>query len=383
MYAYSNNYFGKQDEDIKINDVYISGINQGLSTFSSPTFNNLTVTNTTSTKTLKSGAGTILAPSITFSADPNTGFFNSADGILDISLNGNRAGRLDYTNNLIQLGVSAGLNNSGKNNIAIGSNALSNTTADYNIGLGVNAGLKVSSGLANIAIGQNSAKTTLDTGNNNILIGNSTDTATNTAEYAVAIGNSVIAKTNEIVIGQSTNYTNGISLAVKTGIGQPAGTEMLEVAGNIKATNDLKAAGLILPCLTGGSLTTIIKFEIFQTSFSFHGNWAIGNDFISSAFFININDFVFLHIYGGATTGNNTSAIIESTTSVPARFNANFSGGISNVIENNISIYGNIEIYLGIIRIGKPAIINSYSIGPLSANTNYNGFSTTTICYHL
>jgi hypothetical protein len=118
-------------------------------------------------------------------ASTDTGTSNTAVGI------GALYSTTSGTQN-VALGQQALFSNvSGGLNVAVGSNALQNTTGDANTALGNFAGNLVTTGCSNILIGNQAGGAgagALDTGNNNVVIGNCVSPASNSADCQLAIG---------------------------------------------------------------------------------------------------------------------------------------------------------------------------------------------------
>lgn len=256
---------------------YTNVINQALSTTSDVVFNSTAV-----------GNGSVAAPSFAFSTDKDTGIYHPSSGELAITLNNARCA--NFTQDNISIGHLAQFENtSSSDSVVIGRQAgrygtnMSNSTligslsgcgisgklsgigntfighktgyvienADYNTIVGSLSGINLTTGDNNQLFGYNVAPT-LTTGSNNICIGDNSDVTLANTTYAMAIGNGAKASSACITIGQAVNYSGGISLAVKCGIGQTAGTDMLEVNGSIVANNTFKTGdgSLLLPSYT-------------------------------------------------------------------------------------------------------------------------------------
>lgn len=95
--------------------------------------------------------------------------------------------------------------------------------------------------------------------------------------FGMSFGIGTKASSASIAIGNETNYSNGISLAVKTGIGQTAGTEMLEVNGSISAKTSYKSGKnpiIHLQSTTNFTLTSYSTGNILHT-FEANRCWSV------------------------------------------------------------------------------------------------------------
>lgn len=177
------------------------------------------------------GAGTVSAPSFSFTGDPGTGIYSPATGKIALVENGVRV--LHTQGGNAALGWSAlSAANPGQGNTAVGSGALSNNTSFYNTGIGANALYSNIDGLHNTAVG-NSALATNHTGDgnavlgkdamygntqgdHNVAIGRDAMRVNTTGGYNVAIGVAALSQnngSNNIAIGASAAYLAGFNTA--------------------------------------------------------------------------------------------------------------------------------------------------------------------------
>jgi hypothetical protein len=202
-------------------------------------FNSL-ASNTTGTMNTASGAQSLYSNTVgvinaAFGRNAlyanTTGSVNSAFG--SYSLAGNTTG----DKNTAIGGRSLLVNTTGAYNTALGNEALSyNTTGNNNTVLGSYAGLSQNWANANT------------TGSYNTFIGSYAGPGTPTQlTNATAIGyNSVVSASNSLVLG-------GLGTdAVKVGIGVPAPSAVLDIAGNIKIADGTQGAGKVLTSDTNG-----------------------------------------------------------------------------------------------------------------------------------
>ncbi len=105
-------------------------------------------------------------------------------------------------------------NNTGGANTAVGQSALnSNTSGDFNVAIGISALSNSSVGDQNIGIG-GSAGSTLTTGGFNVFLGTSATTSGTTRSNAVAIGtNAIVDSDNRIRLGGTTHTSIGGTVA--------------------------------------------------------------------------------------------------------------------------------------------------------------------------
>ncbi len=146
---------------------------------------------------------------------------------------------------------------SGSSNIAIGASALATvSTSSANVAIGSSA-LTLATGQTNTAIGGN-AGDNITSGSNNLIVGYNIDAQSATASNQLSIQNIIFGVSNS---GSGTTPSTG-----QIGIGEPAPTRKLEVAGSL-AVKAGTSTGQI--ARTGG----VINSNITQT-----GNITTGED---------------------------------------------------------------------------------------------------------
>jgi hypothetical protein len=153
----------------------------------------------------------------------------------------------------ICIGSSAGLNGTDlRGSVVIGQQAnegsASTTGGTYNTYVGSLAGQSTTTGTLNTGFGHQACKSST-TGSSNTCIGEKSDVAAGNTTNAIAIGSGVVAGTNSIVIGNAS-HTSATINSTKVGINQAAGTEVLEVNGNILNTSG-NGTGILLSTNTG------------------------------------------------------------------------------------------------------------------------------------
>jgi hypothetical protein len=111
------------------------------------------------------------------------------------------------------IGIGAGCLNTGNQNIAIGNFSLAqtNTSSSNNIFIGHVAGINVSGGNNNCAIGD-SVGTSLTTGASNVLIGSGANTQSSNTNSAIVLGRSSVAESNEFAAGSASHQINTMLL---------------------------------------------------------------------------------------------------------------------------------------------------------------------------
>jgi hypothetical protein len=111
------------------------------------------------------------------------------------------------------IGIGAGCLNTGNQNIAIGNFSLAqtNTSSSNNIFIGHIAGISVSSGNNNCAIGDGVGPS-LTTGASNVLIGSGANTQSSNTNSAIVLGRSSVAESNEFAAGSASHQINTMLL---------------------------------------------------------------------------------------------------------------------------------------------------------------------------
>ncbi|WP_168161126.1 beta strand repeat-containing protein [Desulfatibacillum aliphaticivorans] len=136
-------------------------------------------------------------------------------------------------------------NTSGNRNVAVGSGSLgSNNTGSYNTAIGTGAFWQNTTGNKNVAIGHNAGISTnyeyLSGAEQSIYIGFQARGRNPGESNSIVIGGEAVGLgSNTVVLGNSE--TDLTSLRGNVGVGTDEPSEMLDVAGNIKAAGDLYA----------------------------------------------------------------------------------------------------------------------------------------------
>jgi hypothetical protein len=176
-------------------------------------------------------AGTVAAPSFSFTGDSGTGIYSPATGKIALVENGVQV--LHTRGGNAALGWSAlSAANPGQGNTAIGSGALNNNTSYYNTGVGANALYSNTDGLHNTAVGNSALATNSigdgnavlgkdamygnTQGDHNVAIGRDAMRVNTTGGYNVAIGVAALSQnngSNNIAIGASAAYLAGFNTA--------------------------------------------------------------------------------------------------------------------------------------------------------------------------
>jgi hypothetical protein len=149
----------------------------------------------------------------------------TASGSNNVGVGSGIFGALSSGSGNIGLGASALFDlTTGSSNIAIGNLAVADVvTGNSNIGIGAQT-LRLATGSTNIAVGGN-AGDNITTGSGNLIIGNNIDAQSATVSNQLSIQNIIFGLSNS---GTGTTPSTGF-----IGIGEPAPTRKLEVAGSL------------------------------------------------------------------------------------------------------------------------------------------------------
>ena len=274
-------------------------------------------------------------------------------------------------------------NLTGQLNVGVGAQALQNTTGDANTALGNFAGNVLTSGNSNILIGNQSGGTgagALDTGSNNVVIGNCVSVASNSGDCQLAIGVNTICW----LTGTSTG-------AIKPGAGIIDCAASTGTAGQVLMSNGANAvcwgtaggggggspatptvAGIVLGCTTA-TVASLGSGALANNTGA--GNTAVG----VTALRLNTSGF-FNTAVGDTALCANTTGNFNSALGNCALF-ANV-GGSSNVAVGwlsmcaNASGSGNTGVGVSALRNNSTGVCNT-AVGFQSLTANTTG------CYNV
>ncbi|PCH98704.1 MAG: hypothetical protein COB85_01050, partial [Bacteroidetes bacterium] len=199
--------------------------------------------------------------------DNSTGDFNTAIG--RNALHSNRSGINGTAIGAFAMNNAYDGSSFTNYNVAVGYQAMygsltaSNNSGNYNAALGYQALMSYTSGGNNTAVGY-AAGDINTSGSSNTFIGYNSDATSGQLSNSTAIGaNAVVAKSNSLVLGDTTN--------VNVGIGTGSPTAKLDVRGTIKIVDGSQGAGKVLTSDANG-LASWVTVAAGSTDWTTTGN---------------------------------------------------------------------------------------------------------------